>query len=400
MAKILNEQALLEKKVAEQATAIDKLYEGSPELQHKSANSQALKDRQLRVTLDSMSWEGTKQHADVWNSIEEIRSRIMSNANMLPDDWSTMTDLVRLDITRRRMAEPDYTNVVGIEMQMPDAGKSITLDEFLEYGAIMETVYGNNDALPLLEHKSGATGTLTFDLYGVGDKTSLKEVIFSGLYDLERVNRAVSRAYTSLRNDRTVLGRCVAKTTGSTWDATQQVAADTTSGATKEELLYNTIVAAIKKLKGLTDPQTGLAIPATGLCLAVPYGTEWAFMRAIDGQLNAGGKGKVGNYASLMTEVATIIPYRGDVIYAGKKTATYAGVASGKAYLFVPRVANYTVVKRPLTVAVGQGSVLSLEQTERAFYAVDASYDTEFFGDSAGLAAGSGFVVEITLPTL
>ena len=51
-------------------------------------------------------------------------------------------------------------------------------------------------------------------------------------------------------------------------------------------------------------------------------------------------------------------------------------------------------------MVMGEGDVLSLEQTKRAWYAVDKAYDTEFFGDSEGLTAGSGWCVEITLPTI
>jgi hypothetical protein len=400
MARILDEMGLRQFRLENKYSKVDRVYEGDGAMNVKNSNMQPIVDKNgksgIVANLDTLEYENSELHAAVWNKLSDYRTKMVKNAAMLPDDWATMTDLIRIDISRRRVQEPDYTDMVGIEVNRPEAGPSVTLDEFLEWAAVFETIGGNNDPLPLMEHKSGATGTLTFDLLGVADKTSLKEIIFSSLYDLERRNRAVVRAYTGIRNDRNVLGRMVA----ATFDSGQQQAADATSGATKEELLYNTLVQALKKLYLLKDPQTKQTITTPEVFLAIPKGTEWAFMRAIGGQLNQGGKGKVGNFEAL-TQIGAIIPYRGDTIYWNKKTITYAGVASTKAYLFVPRVANYTVVKRGLTTVVGQGDVTKLEQNATAWYFADKAYDTEFFGGSAGGGtSGEGFCIEITLPTL
>lgn len=400
--KILDEAGLIEVRAEKGYSVTDRIYEGDGLANLKGSNMEPIANAagKTRFTAQTMKggYEGSKEHADVWNRISDMRKKIR-NASMLPDDWATMTDLIRIDISRRRAQEPDYTDMVGLEIQRPEAGPSVTLDEFLEWAAVFEPIAGNNDPLPLMEHKSGATGTLTFDLFGVADKTSLKEILFSSLYDLERRNRAVVRAHTGLRNSRNVLGRMVAKTTATGWAANQQQAADATSGATKEELLYNTLVQALKKLFLLKDPQTSQTINTPQVMLAIPKGTEWSFMRAIGGQLNQGGKGKVGNFEAL-SQIDAIIPFRGDTIYWNKKTVSYPGVASGKAYLFVPRVANYTVVKRGLTTVVGSGVVTNLEQNATAWYFCDRFYDDEFFGESASLASGTGHCIEISLPDL
>jgi len=397
--KILDEMGLRQHRVDNKYSKVDRLYEGEADFNLKTPKMEPIEKRGVIASMDTLEWENSELYNQVWNRISDYRTKLIKNAAMLPDDWATMTDLIRLDISRRRVQEPDYTDMVGIEVQRPDAGLSITLDEFLEWSAVFEDVGGNNDPLPLMEHKSGATGTLTFDLKAVADKTSLKEILFSPLYDLERRNRAIVRAYTGIRNDRNVIGRMIAKTTATGWDSGQQQAADATAGATKEELLYNTLVAALKKLYTLKDPQTKQQIATPEVFLVIPKGTEWAFMRAIGGQLNQGGKGKVGNFEAL-TQIGAIIPYRGDTIYWNKKTITYAPVASGKAYLFVPRVANYTVVKRGLTTIVGSGDVTKLEQNATAWYFSDKAYDTEFFGGSAGGTSGEGFCIEISTPAL
>lgn len=357
------------------------------------------------LSMVSPVWEGSKAHAEIWSRIEDIQKKAKKasqgakGAAMLPDDWSTLTDMLRIDMTRRAMQEADYTDVVMNEQMNPAFTKTLALDEFLEYGAAFETIYGNNDSVPLLEHKTGATGTVTMDLFAVGDKASLQELIFDPIYQLEKVMRAVTRGYVAKRNSRNILGLMVAKTTATGWDSGQQQAADTTSGASKEELLYNTLVSAYKKLLLLKDPQTTKVISTPSIMLAIPKGTEFAFNRAINGQLNMGGKGKPSNFEAL-SWIDAIIPYQGDTIYVGQKAFSYAGVASGKAYMFVPKVA-YTLTKRGLTMEQGRGSVLNLSQEERVWYGIQTEYTDEFFGYSAGIgSSGYGFCVEITLPTL
>lgn len=353
------------------------------------------------ITMASGQWEGSAGHTQVWSRIEDLH-RKAKNASMLPDDWQTLTDLLRIDITRRRMQEADYTNLVMNEQVNPAFGKAIRLDEFLDPGAVFKTIYGNNDTVHLLEHKTGATETVSMDLFAVGDKTSLQDVIFNPMYDIEKVMRAVTRGYVGLRNNRNVLGLMVAKTTANGWDGGQKQSADATSGATKEELLYNTLVSAYKKLLLLKDPQTKQEIDTmNGVYLAIQKGTEFSFQRAINGQLNVGGKGKPSNFEAL-NFISALIPYRGDTIYAGKETVTYPGVASGKAYMFVPRVA-YTMTKRTLTMEQGRGSVLDLSREERVWYGIQTEYTKEFFGYSytgnPG-ASGEGYCIEISLPTL
>lgn len=392
----LDDKALRDKRVAEGYTVTNRAFAGRADINLESKTPDGLEapDKDFSITMASGQWEGTEGHAKLWEKLEGLYKKGRVNmAAMLPDDWNLFQTLTRQDVTRRFMAEPDYTAVVGTEINNPAFSKAVALDEVLPWGAAFETIYGNNDAFPLMEHKTGATENVTMELFGVGDKSSLQEQLFSGFYDLQKRNEAVARGYAALRNSRNVLGKMVAKTTATGWDATQQVAADATAGASKEALLYNTIVAAIKKLYTLVDPQTGLPINTPDVFLAIPKGTEFAFQRALNGQLN-NSKGTPSNYEAL-NQISTVIPYRGDTIYMGKKTYSYPGVASGKAYLFVPKVANWTLVKRGLTMEMGDRY-----DSITKWYGCQTEYDKEFFGDSAGLAASSGYCLEVSLPSL
>jgi hypothetical protein len=220
---------------------------------------------------------------------------------------------------------------------------------------------------------------------------------------LEKLNRAIIRGYRSKRNDLSVLGQMVAKTTAGGWDSGQQVAADTT-GSTAEAKLYNTINDAIDTLMGLKDPQTEQEITAARMILACRPGDVRKINRVLNGQLNVGGKGSPANFAAL-TEITDIIPYNGDTIYRGVEKVSYAGIAENTAYLFVPGPAGapvYTLEKRALTQEMTGRPYLQYATEGRIWYFVQGEYFDEFFGSSASgtsLSTGYGWVVEITLPS-
>lgn len=409
--EFLGKQALLEKRAAEKYTLRADAFQGDS-FDSMSSGKFPTGDPERRmegsksITMASTVWDGSEGHAKLWDKIEmtqkELKKKVersgrVTMAAQLPDDIATLTDLMRFDVSRRIMQQGDYTGIVGTEIVNPGMNKTNRLDEFIPYGAAFTKIAGSNDALKLMEHKSGDTETFDIDLFAVGDKSSLAEEIFSTIYSLQRVTDAVARGYVAQRNDLTVLGRAVAKTTATAFAASNKVAADATAGATKEELLFNTLVTALKTLYLLKDPQTKKIIQTPSVILAIPKGTEFAFARAMNGLSNGG---KVGVFNPL-TQIAAVIPYEGDTIYMGKETFSYPGVAAGFAYMFVPKVANYTFVKRGITTETGVGSVLDLSRTERAWWFAQGKYDKEFFGASeSGGTAGEGFCLEITLPTL
>lgn len=369
-------------------------------------NSQG-KPMASKVVMDSLSWENSQGYSDLWSRIEDVRRNIKrqidrrANITVLPDDYYDLVDYLRLDITRRRMEEVDYCGLMTQEIINPNFSRTVRMDEFLPYAGDFQAIEGNNNTVPMIEAKTGATGTATQILYSLGfARTLLSELYDSDIYSLEKVQAAVVRAHTAKRNYLSV-GQLVAKTTAAGWAANQQQAADTTSDATKDELMYNTVNSAISKILGLKDPQTNQEIFANRLAIVCRPSDVRRINRAINGQLNIGGKGKPGNFAAL-NEITEIWPYRGDVLYVGPDTKTYAGVAENKAYLIVPGPVGapaYTLTKRAVTSEVGRGSVLELSREERAWYFSQVEHLDEFFGESASLTSGTGYCVEITLPS-
>lgn len=362
------------------------------------------------IVISEGPWANSPAYNKLWNEIEDLRNKVKNqldnrrtNISVFPDDYYDLVDLLRIDITRRRAEEMDYTAEFTQEIVNPGFSKSITLDEFLPYAGAFEEITGANNTVPMIEAKTGVTGSVTQILYGLGFARTLEDELYNtDIYSLEKVQTAVVRAHTAKRND-LLLGALIAITTAAGWDSSQQQAADTTSGATKEELLYNTINGAIETITKLLDPQTKQEIDVPRLVIACRPGDVRRINRAINGQLNVGGKGKPSNFAAL-NEVSELWPYRGDTLYVGKKKVTFSGIAENKAYIFVPGSAGapaWTLTKRGLTQEVGRGSVLELSREERAWYFSQTKYIEEFLGSSSttlGLATGYGWVVEITLP--
>lgn len=361
------------------------------------------------INISGEPWVGSKAYNTLWTEIEDLRLRVRNqldrraNISVFPDDYYTLIDKLRIDITRRRAEEMDYTSEFTQEIIRPDISKTVSLDEFLPYTGAFREITGANNAVPMIEAKTGVTGSVTQVLRAIGFARTLEDELYdTDIYSIEKVQTAVARAHTGRRNDLT-LGVLIALTTAAGFAASQKQAADTTSGATKEELLYNTINGAIETLTKLKDPQTEQEIDVPRMVIACRPGDVRRINRSINGQLNVGGKGKPSNFSAL-TEISEIWPYRGDTLYIGKEKITYSGIAENKAYLFVPGNAGapaWTLTKRGVTQEVGRGSVLELAREQRAWYFSQTSYIEEFLGSSSttlGLGAGYGWVVEITLP--
>lgn len=360
--------------------------------------------KELIVPMTNTAWEGSEGHAKLWGEIKDLqakaRTEMATNAAQAPSATTleALLQKVIIDITRRRQESGDLTSLVATEITDFDFPEVITLRELYDYVGEMQEVSGSNDSVPLIEQALGVTDTVSMKILAIGWKDSLKNLLFNKLRDIEKANRAAVNAYTDKRNAATI-GTIV----GATYHATQKQAADATVGATYDVLMYNTMRKAIKKLRGLKDPQTKGLIAVPSLTLLCNSADRWDIERVINGQLGSGNGTITGqNMASL--PIDTIIEYDHGILDGktwGKKKLSYPGVTQGKAYLFVPREAFWVAVKRPLTMETGRGSVLQLSTEEKAWYGVQGEHYKQFLGSSypgAG-TTGEGFIIEITLPT-
>lgn len=353
------------------------------------------------VKMTNATWDGSEGQAKLYNEIEDLQKKLNAAQNPAQADIEALLGKMFIDITRRSQEAGDLTSLFAREISMPDADETISMRHIYKYIGKMGTVDGSNSSVNLIEQKLGEADTMTLAINAVGWKDTLANMLYNKIHDMIKVNEAAVDADTDRRNN-AIIGTIV----GTTFVASQKQAASTTSGATRDVLMYETIYNAIKKLKGLKDIRTSRKIASPRISILCNSIDSWDIQRVIGGQLTAGGANgtlTVQNLQSL--PIANIIEYdQGitDGFTYGKETLSFPGVTAGKCYLFVPQEYLWVVNKRPLTLETGYGSVLQLSTEERAWYRVDGSYMKEFLGSSypgTSIGAGYGAIIEVTLPS-
>ena len=358
------------------------------------------------------NWVNSKGYVALWNRIEDklkaIKNQIDRKVNIaqFPDDYYDLIDMIRIDITRRRIEEQDFTTRISTEIVNPAFSRSVRLDEFLPFVGAFLPNDGSGESVPLIQQKTGQTGTADMNIYAIGHERSLEDELYNlNIYSLQKVLAAVVRAHTGARNA-LCMGPMIQYSIDGTWAAAQSVPASVNDSY--ELALYQTLHNALRHLYDLADPQTLLEINAARIALVVGKNTIlFDLNRIMNGNLalsrfGIGSNDSIHNVEPL--PIDEIWKYKGDTLYIGPEKITYPGVPDGKAYLLVVSDGNggngnYTLTKRGLTQEVGRGDVLTLAREKRAWYFVQGRYNKEFFGETGGCASGTGYIVEIDLPT-
>lgn len=303
-----------------------------------------------------------------------------------------------LDVTRKAKEAPDLTSLIAMEVVNYEFPETVNLRDVLPFRGQMATVSGANDAVPLIEQAIGNVDTMSLAIKAVGWKTTLKNELFNKSFSTDKVVQAAVDADVDARNQATA-GVMI----GATWVASNQQAPVTTSGLTYDEKMYETILAAVKKLRNLKDIQNGRKISAPRINILCNSADTWAIENVIRGQLNGnGGDARVNNRPAL--PINAIVEYDQGINHGftiGKETISAPGVTAGKCYLYVPDVLM-VASKRPFTMETGKGSVLELSTQEYAWYRVMGVYSKPFLGSSypgTSVGAGYGFAIEATLPS-
>lgn len=410
-AQVLTREALIQRRVNSKEGLLSGSYVGKATMDGVFGGELVRNSKgvplQSVVVANSVAYENTKGYTELWSRIEDTLKRIKNNLDRktniseFPDDYYSLIDMMRIDITRRRIQEQDYTSLLTSEQMNAAFSRSVRLDEFIPFAGAFKEMAATGDTVPMIQQKTGETGSVNMHVFGLGHERSLEDELYNtSIFTLEKVNAAVVRAHTGLRNDRSI-GLFPALTAGTGFAASQRVGA--VAEATYDLSMYMTLRHGLRRLMGLNDPQTGQQIATPKIVLAVGNNvTLWDIQRIVAGQLNR-ATNEVSNLESL--PIDEIWLYKGDTLYVGPKKITYNGIADGYAYLFVPGPAGapaYTLTKRGLTQEVGRGDVLQLAREKRAWYFVQTEYMEEMLGSSSatlGLGAGFGYVVEIELPT-
>lgn len=386
MLKIYNSDNLIAERKAAAKTVHAPLFEGT-----MHANKAGIQG-------PTKIFSSSKPAGEIVNEMEEIRHSIVSNAAQAPAASAIEAFFGKfyIDVTRRAMEAPDLTSLIAQEATNFEFPETVNLRDVIPFRGKMAVISGSNDDVPLIQQNGGNVDTMSMQIKAVGWKDSMKNMLFNKFFTMDKVVQAAVDADVDARNAATV-GLIV----GATYVASQQQAAVSTSGLTYDEKVYETVLAAWKKLVALLDPQTGRKISVPRVSILCNSADSWSIANVINGQLN-GNSAKSSNRPAL--PISSLIEYDQGINHGftiGKETASFPGVTAGKCYIFVPGV-MIVANKRPLTMETGRGSVLELSTEERAWYRVQGEYAKDFLGSSypgTALGAGYGAIVEITLPS-
>jgi hypothetical protein len=408
MVKVINKQTLIAERVQNKETHPVNIFAGTKEQNLSGSKPQLLKfpventARETALVSAKGQWLNSDGYAKLWQEIGERQHRIVNAAQ--PPAASELADLISkvfIDITKRQQATGDFTSRVATELTNLEFPELIPLRDIYPYRAKFQTISGANDSVPLVEQALGGTDSVTLTIKAAGWKTSLKNLVYNSLHDLQKVNEAIVMGDEDERNAAT-LGVIV----GATYVASQQQAADATAGASFDYKMYETLRKGLKKLRGLKDYRTSREIAVPSISVLCNSANTWDIERVIRGQLTVGGtNGTITSQNLQALPIGEIIEYdqgNNNGFPLGKETLSYPGVTAGKCYLFVPREYFWVANKRPLTMEVGMGSVLQLSQEERAWYRIQGEFTKLFLGSSfpaTSLGASFGAVIECTLPT-
>ena len=391
--KIYNKETMIAEKIANKDTRRIAAFQGSMNENIRMSNAELFAGTESLIQMATPKWVDSPEYNKLWNQIKTLKEKVV-NQNSVPSNLAGLIQLLFVDVTRRVMEIPDLTSVVNIETTNFDYPESVTLREIYKYRGVMEPMALENDSVPLIEQYSGATDHADMIGYGIGWKDTLKNLLYNSLFDMQKVLQAVAEAYVDRRND-LIFGNIF-----SVAFHTSQRVHRVNTAAPFDTDLYDTLRNAYVTIKQLLDPQNGKIISIPSLALLCHPSRRWEMERVIRGYLETGGANNGTGQIRSALPIDEIVEYAGDSYTWGKNSIVYAGCPVNKAYLFVPRMYSYTLVKRPLTMEVGRGSVLQLSTEERAWYMVQTQYGRDLMGSSwpgTSLPGGYGAIVEISL---
>lgn len=322
-------------------------------------------------------------------SVREMRDaglfKPSMSSNTLPNDWQSMWDAMRIDISIRKISKGNMRGAFYNIQNNPGADKIISIDEFFPYGIVFEENNGEGQSVTKGETLLGATATLEHKIYAAGFDYTLLAALFDKSLDMQKLSDAVILAEDAKKNDLSIT-----PILSGTYTGAKATAADTKSGASRQELLYNTLANALDDISEREDPITGRKIDASNLViLCSPLDAR--HIQTVIGGFDIQGQDEPKNLGSLSGSFSSIVAYDGDVINKRAETITYSGCTDGTIHIVKPNRYMNISIKRNLTLEVDpQPNVMTLSQEERAWYFVEGQYNTE------GL---SNFVQKVTLPT-
>lgn len=256
------------------------------------------------------------------------------------EEWYKRTQF-EVEAGRRRVPtvyEPIYDIVV--DSNLPE---TLNIQTLGPGGFIFEEVFEGGEVK--FASVTSSEASVTQRQFGVGLEYTKKLIMFNQLWSVARMERWAGEAHNALLNHLHLY-----PILNYTYAAANQTAANTSGSTTTEDWFLTLEDAIINATEDTTNPRTGpyalLVNPAQIYMVERMLGREPQQGFRLD--------------SSASNLIQTVIGYRGWTGTRGRKTVTYSGVTSGKAYLV--DLANKeqdfaSYVKQPLTSAMGNADV-------------------------------------------
>jgi hypothetical protein len=308
------------------------------------------------------------------------------SGNTLPADWQTLWDALRIDISIRKQAQGTVRGAFYSILNNPGASKTMNVTELFPYATIFVENNGEGQSVNQAETRGGQTEVVEHFIYAAGFTRTLLSELYDVSFDAARLSDSVLIGEQALQDDLSLSPIINFSYAGV---SESQTPADTT-GANRQEKLFNTLENAIDHLGRRLDPITDRQIAATDLRILCAPEDSRHIARVVNG-LTTPEVGGQDNPKILppINEISQIVAYDGEVIKGRVKDVTYTGVTRGKAYLVKPNRYMNISVKRPLTLESDMTpDVSTLAREKRAWYFVEGQQTTGI----------QYFVQEITLP--
>lgn len=379
--------------------------------------------RPVRCILDTseaktLQWVNTAKYHEHWDKIRCIMNKIKDqyksvsewkkNIEHMPPGTTELFDLLRIDITRRRMQIMDLVGFFASELIDEDFDNPITAQWLYDYVAPFKEFEGTGDKVNQVYTRLGDKTSIHFALAGVGFHQDLYNILFNKIFKMQKVLDAVAKFYVLRRND-----KVIKPVIDFLYPTNKICEAVTTAGFSIDQMYYDTLVKAIKIIGLLLDFQTKENIDIfSGLTLLTHSTRVFPWLRAISGQLLNGDQ--VKNLTALTSIVNRIIPYNPKTYKYYKETVNFSGCGTDYSYLFIPPTVdnqNWYLTKRGLTHETGEGDTFALTSEKEAWYTVDAVFNDHFLGgdtndpanetaagDDTTICQTHGYVIKIENP--
>jgi hypothetical protein len=318
----------------------------------------------------------------VENGLYGTGGRFEMDGSSLIENWQSLWDAMRIDLTVRKTAKATVRELIYNVVDRPDADRVENINEFFPHFFEFVENDGTGQAVDLGELRGGQVDTITQQIYAAGLKYDLQKALFDKTLNMQRVNDGIATAESGKKDD-----IAIKPIVSATYAGGKATAADTTSGATREELLYKTMANARDDLGIRRDPITDRRVPTTNLIVLTDPLWGPRINDVLDGNIPASPG--IGRYSAL-TGYSRVIGYEGERLVGNTKTVTYTDIPANTAYVIAPNRRMLIGVKRNLQLDVNMNpNPLNLDREERAWWFCEGIYNDGI----------NYFIQKVTMPT-